>query len=701
MSNQISFNVHHVEFEFAGQTCRIETGRIARQATGAVYLTVGETAMLATCVRVPSKEPRGFLPLTVNYIEKFYAVGRVPGGFNKREGRPTERETLISRMIDRPLRPLFPNGMSDDLQVIVTVMSSDKLIEPDIPAMIAASAAVRMSGSPSSGAIGAARIGLLDDQFVVNPSPEQILDSGLNMVVSGTKDAVLMVESEASGLSEERMLEAVMLAHESQKVAIDRIEELANKAGVSIESFTPISSTDSALESQVHEKFASKIADIFKMTDKRERNAARSALRSEVVESFGSEDFGHNVSDVYKVISNIEKSTVREAVLSGQPRIDGRDTKTVRPISIETGILPRAHGSALFTRGETQAIVTLTMGGERDSKLLDDLGLESKENFMLHYNFPPFSVGETSFLGTPKRREIGHGKLAKRALEAVMPSMEDFPYTRRVVSEITESNGSSSMATVCGASLAMMDAGLPIKSAVAGVAMGLVKEGSRHTVLTDILGDEDHLGDMDFKVAGTSTGITALQMDIKIDGITKEIMREALAQAKDARLHILSCMNQAISAPREEFSKYAPRQITFQIKQDKIRDVIGRGGSTIREITDKFGVVVDVNDDGTIMISTSDPSAGDAAKNHILELTAEAEVGDVYTSKIVKIMDFGAFVNLPTGRDGFLHISQISGERIYDINDVLSEGQVVTVKVTEIDRQGRVRVSMKETEQGH
>lgn len=692
-------SVHHVEFELAGLPCRLETGRVARQAAGAIYLTVGETVILATVCRNVSKEPRGFMPLTVNYIEKFYAVGRIPGGFNKREGRPTERETLVSRLIDRPLRPLFPAGFCDDVQVIVTVMSSDKNIEPDVPAMIAASAALRVAGIPFGGPVGCARVGMIDGELVANPTPEALQGTDLNMIVSGTKDAVLMVESEAAALSEDKMLEAVVFAHDTQLPAIEAIEKLGVAVGVDVESFEPLLVIDPALDTEVRGQATAGIEAAYKLTDKQQRREALSVVHEQILDSLCTEELGHDPATVKKILSSIEKEHVREAVLSGQPRIDGRDTKTVRPINCETGILPRAHGSAIFTRGETQAIATLTMGGERDAKLLDDLGLDTKENFMLHYNFPPFSVGECSFLGTPKRREIGHGKLAKRALEAVMPSTEDFPYTRRIVSEVTGSNGSSSMATTCAASLAMMDAGMPLKSAVAGIAMGLVKDGDRHAVLTDILGDEDHLGDMDFKVAGTAEGITALQMDIKISGITKDIMGEALVQAKDARLHILGCMNEVLSGPRTELSKYAPRQITFQVKQDKIRDVIGRGGSTIREITEKFGVVVDVSDDGTIKISTSDPEAGDAAKKHIEELTAEAEVGEIYTSKILKIMDFGAFVSLPTGRDGFLHISQISGERIYDINDVLSEGQVVTVKVIEIDRQGRVRVSMKETEQ--
>jgi len=689
------------QFQYGKHTVTLETGQIARQATGAVKVTMDDTVLLVTVVGKKEANPdQGFFPLTVNYQEKFYAAGAIPGGFFKREGRPTEKETLICRLIDRPIRPLFPEGFKNEVQVIATVMSFSKEIDADIPALLGASAALAISGIPFSGPIGAARIGYSDGEYILNPSLEQLTTSRLDLVVAGTDQAVLMVESEADLLSEEVMLGAVNYGHEQMQVAIEAIKEFAAEFGKpKWEWEAP--AINEALLADIDKNFGSKIEAAFANQEKELRYAALAEMRTEVMAHFcpEGEEHGNDPKEVSALVSKLEKQHVRGKIISGAPRIDGRDPTQVRPISVEVGILPRAHGSALFTRGETQAIVATTLGTGRDAQLIDGIEGETKDDFMLHYNFPPFCVGEAGFMSGPKRREIGHGRLAKRGLMAVVPSEEEFPYVKRVVSEITESNGSSSMASVCGSSLSMMDAGVPLKAPVAGIAMGLIKEEDGFAVLSDILGDEDHLGDMDFKVAGTEDGITALQMDIKIEGITREIMEIALKQATEGRNFILGEMNKVISSGRTEMSAYAPRLETIKVNPDKIRDIIGKGGATIRALTEETNTTIDINDDGTVTIASINREDGDLAKKRIEDLTAEVEVGAVYEGKVVKIMDFGAFVNLLPGQDGMVHISEICHERVAKVTDKIKEGETVKVKVLEVDKQGRVRLSMKALEE--
>ena len=685
-------------FQYGDQEFRLETGQIARQASGAVLASMGETVVLVTVVAARESSGRDFFPLTVDYEERTYAAGRIPGGFFKREGRPSEKAILTCRLIDRPIRPLFPDGFDNEVQVIATVMSVDPEIDPDVVSMVGASAALSISGVPFNGPVGAARVGFVDGEYVLNPSSSQLENSALDLVVAGTKSAVLMVESEAQELTEEQMLGAVVFGHDASQAAISAIESLTEKVGVERWQWEA-EAQDQTLQEKVAALVAADVESAYQIADKTARQDAMASVREKATSELVSEDSEADLGDRIKgAIKSIEKATVRGRILSNEPRIDGRDVETVRPISVETSVLPRTHGSALFTRGETQAIVTCTLGTERDAQIIDALEGERRDPFMLHYNFPPFCVGETGRVGSPKRREIGHGRLAKRAILGVLPSPEDFPYVIRAVSEITESNGSSSMATVCGTSLALMDAGGTLKAPVAGVAMGLIKDGDRFAVLTDILGDEDHLGDMDFKVAGTAEGVTALQMDIKIDGITREIMEQALAQAKRGRLHILAEMGKAISAPREEMSRYAPRITTMSIPTDKIRDVIGKGGVTIRAISEATGAAIDIEDDGTIKIATSDLSAAEDARRRIEQITADVEAGTIYEGKVVRLMDFGAFVNILPGKDGLVHISQISEERVANVSDKLSEGDVVKVKVLEVDKQGRIRLSMKAVE---
>jgi polyribonucleotide nucleotidyltransferase len=684
-------------FQFGEHEVSLETGAIARQADGAVLVNMAETIVLVTAVGRKAADPgRDFFPLTVNYQEKTYAAGKIPGGFFKREGRPSEKETLVCRLIDRPIRPLFPKGFKNEVQVIATVISLNPDVDSDIPALIGASAALAISGMPFAGPIGAAKVGYIDGNYVLNPSKTALVDSDLELIVAGTKDAVLMVESEADRLSEEVMLGAVMFGHEQLQAAIVAISELAAEAGKpSWDWQGPAEDTD--LAAAVAAQAEAGLGDAYQITDKMDRQTAVRELKSAVAEALaGGVDAQWSAEEVKGALYKLEKSVVRGHVIGGNPRIDGRDQKTVRPIHVEVGVLPRAHGSAVFTRGETQAIVATTLGTGRDAQIIDAIDGERKDPFMLHYNFPPFCVGETGFVGSPKRREIGHGKLARRGIQAVMPSFDDFPYVIRVVSEITESNGSSSMASVCGTSLALMDAGVPVKAPVAGVAMGLVKEGDDYAVLTDILGDEDHLGDMDFKVAGTDDGITALQMDIKIQGITREIMDVALIQAREARLHILGEMAKVISAPREEMSEWAPSIITFKIDPEKIRDVIGKGGSVIRAMTEETGATIDIDQDGTVRVASVDGASGKEACRRIELITADVEVGRIYDGKVARLMDFGAFVTILPGKDGLVHISQISNERVEKVSDKLAEGDEVKVKVLEVDRQGRVRLSMKE-----
>ena len=682
-------------FQYGAHELTLETGELARQAGGSVLVTMDDTVVLVTAVVMKEADAgRDFFPLTINYQEKTFAAGKIPGGFFKREGRPAEKETLTSRLIDRPLRPLFPKGFRNEAQVIPTVLSINPEVNPDILAMIGASAALTLTGAPFKGPIGGARVGYINGEYVLNPSKSDLEASDLNLVVAGTEHAVLMVESEASNLSEKVMLGAVVFGHEQMQVAISAIRELAAEAGRAAFDWQP-PEVDSGLVTAVAEQAEAKIAEAYLLTDKQERYAKIGEIKSAVIAALADAEPNWNAADVGAELGRLESRLVRERVLAGEPRIDGRDTKTVRPISVRTGFLPRTHGSALFTRGETQAIVVATLGTDRDAQIIDALDGEYRDRFMLHYNFPPYSVGETSFMGSPKRREIGHGRLARRAIEAVLPSMEDFPYTLRVVSEITESNGSSSMASVCGTSLALMDAGVPISAAVAGVAMGLVKEGERYQVLTDILGDEDHLGDMDFKVAGTADGITALQMDIKIEGITREIMADALEQARDARLHILGEMNAVIDAPRQEMSDWAPTIITMKIDPEKIRDVIGKGGAVIRGITEETGATVDIDNDGTIKIASVNAAQGRDARKRIELITADVEVGQIYEGRVAKLMDFGAFVTILPGKDGLVHISQISDERVERVSDELNEGDIIRVKVLEVDRQGRIRLSMR------
>jgi len=686
-----------IRFPFGSGEVTLETGRIARQADGAVLASLGDTVVL--CTVVASKSPRpgvNFLPLTVNYQEKTYAAGRVPGNFFRREGRPTEKETLTSRLIDRPIRPLFPKGFRHDVQVVCTVISSDRDTNPDIPAMLGTSAALKLSGIPFQAPIGAARVGLVDDAYLLNPTFSQLQNSLLDMVVAGTSEGVLMVESEALELPEDVMLGGVLYAHGEMQVAIRAIEALAEQCGKSSWELPP-PEDNSALEARVAEVCAGSLGEAYQITEKQQRQERVREIRQELVDTLAADE-SSEVEDeaVSSTFSGLEKKTVRDRLLSGAPRIDGRDLETVRPIHIEVGWLPKTHGSALFTRGETQAMVAATLGSLRDAALVDALEETTKDTFLLHYNFPPYSVGETGMMTGPKRREIGHGRLAKRALIAVMPKEKDFPYTIRLVSDITESNGSSSMATVCGSSLALMDAGIPLTRPVAGVAMGLVKEGNRFAVLTDILGDEDHLGDMDFKVAGTEAGVTALQMDIKIDGITEEIMEAALGQASSARMHILGEMNRVLSEPRPEINENAPSLILIKVHPDKIRDIIGKGGATIRSIVDETGAEIDIDDDGTVRIYADNKEARELAVNRVNEVSADAEVGKVYSGKVNKIVEFGAFVNILPGKDGLVHISQIADKRVEKVTDYLEEGQQVDVLVTEIDSRGRIKLSMKD-----
>ena len=674
----------------------LETGEIARQASGAVLTSLGDTTVLVTVVGDKDSDPgRDFFPLTVDYEERTYSAGKIPGGFFKREGRPSEKATLTCRLIDRPLRPTFPAAFRHEVQVIATVLSLDPEVDPDIPALVGASAAITLSGIPFNGPIAGARVGYIDDEYVLNPTSSQLERSKLDLVVAGTESAVLMVESEAEELSEQVMLDAVLFGHEQFQPVLATIRELAAEAGVSAWDWQA-PPEDAALFDSVRAACDAPMVEAYLMRDKMERRERLSTLRADTLEALaGGEDAHWSGQEVAGAFGKLEKSIVRGRIISGEPRIDGRDPRTVRDITIRTGVLPRTHGSALFTRGETQALVVTTLGTGRDAQLVDAIEGERREPFMLHYNFPPFSVGEARRIGSPKRREIGHGRLAKRGVQAVMPDMEEFPYVIRVVSEVTESNGSSSMATVCGSSLSLMDAGVPVKAPVAGIAMGLIKEGEDCVVLTDILGDEDHLGDMDFKVAGTRNGVTALQMDIKIDGITREIMEQALAQAKEGRVHILDEMAKVIDRPREEMSEYAPRIISLRIHPDKIRDVIGKGGVTIRSITEETGTTIDIDDDGTVSIASVDKAAGMEARRRIEEITADVEVGKIYSGRVARLMDFGAFVNILPGKDGLVHISQISNERVEKVSDKLREGDIVKVKVLEVDKQGRIRLSMK------
>ncbi len=686
------------KFQYGQHEVTLETGVIARQATAAVMASIGDTTVFVSVVGKKQATPgQDFFPLTINYQEKAYAGGKIPGGFFKREGRPAEEETLTARLIDRPLRPLFPDAFKNEVQVVCTVMSVNPEIAPDIVALIGASAALSISGIPFNGPIGAARVGFLDGQYILNPSQTELKTSDLDLVVAGTENAVLMVESEAAVLSEETMLGAVVYGHEQMQAVVTAINEFAAEVATPAWDWSaPVENTE--LKNKVKALAEDGITAAYAIADKMERYAAvgevKEATIAKLTEEAGDEEF--DAKEVSELVHDLEKDVVRSRILAGEKRIDGREPDMIRALDVKTGVLPRTHGSSLFTRGETQAIVTCTLGTERDSQIIDSLLGEKRDPFMLHYNFPPYCVGETGFIGSPKRREIGHGRLAKRGVLAVMPTQAEFPYTVRLVSEITESNGSSSMASVCGSSLALMDAGVPIKASVAGIAMGLVKDDSNFVVLSDILGDEDHLGDMDFKVAGTTDGITALQMDIKIEGITKEIMDKALVQAKAARLHILTVMDEAIGGHREEMSEFAPRIYTVKIPQKKIADVIGKGGATIRALTEETGTTIEIEDDGTVKIAATDGASAEACIERVKQLTTDLEVGRVYQGKVARIVDFGAFVNVLPGKDGLVHISQISSERVENVTDVLSEGQEVAVKVLEIDRQGRVRLSMKE-----
>lgn len=696
-------NAQTKTFQLGDKTVTLETGRIARQATGSVLATIDKTQVLATVVASKSvKEGQDFFPLSVHYQEKTYAAGRIPGGYNKREGRPSENETLTSRLIDRPIRPLFPNGFMHEVQVILTVMSAEaETYNPDICAMLAASAALSISGVPFNGPIGGVRVGFLEDKgYILNPSNAELKDSLLDMVVAGTKDAVLMVESEADEMTEDEMLGAVLFAHQSYQTAISAISEWQQELAVERWEWQaePVNQT---LYDAVSAQAQTGLSEAYSTSDKMARYAAIDAVKAAAIEALVKEDdeASPTADEVVAMVSKLQKEIVRKRVINGEPRIDGRDNKTVRPLTIETGILERAHGSAIFTRGETQAIVVTTLGSPRDAQMVEFLDGRKEDPFLFHYNFPPYSVGEAGRLGTPGRREIGHGRLARRGVQAMMPTLEEFPYTVRVVSEITESNGSSSMASVCGASLSMMHAGVPIKAPVAGIAMGLVKEDEGFAVLTDILGDEDHLGDMDFKVAGTDEGITALQMDIKIEGITEEIMSIALEQAKQARMSILSQMNESISEPNSQMADNAPRILEIKIDADKIRDVIGKGGATIREITETSGAEVDIDDNGSIKIYASSQESGEQAKSMIEAITADVEVGKIYAGKVVKIVDFGAFVSVLPGKEGLLHISQISEERVEKVSDYLQEGQDINVNVLDVDPKGRIKLSMKGIEQ--
>jgi polyribonucleotide nucleotidyltransferase len=694
------FEIAKKTFQYGSNTVTIETGEIARQAGGAVIVNVDDTVVLATVVGAKNAKPgQDFFPLTVDYVEKFYAAGRIPGGFFKREGRPSERETLISRLIDRPIRPLFPDGFYNEVQVVITLMSSNPEVDSDIPAMIGASAALAISGIPFHGPLGAARVGYIDGQFVLNPAVSKMPSSKLDLVVAGTEAAVLMVESEAHELSEEVMLGAVVFGHDQMQTVINAIHELV-EAGGKAEWEWQAAPGNEALIEKINQLAEADMRAAYRVRDKQARTAQVSAVEKSVAKTLADDaaskgESAPDSTEVGNLLFELQSRIVRSQILSGEPRIDGRDTRTVRPIAIRTGVLPRAHGSALFTRGETQALVVATLGTNRDEQVIDAINGEYRERFMLHYNMPPYATGETGRVGSPKRREIGHGRLAKRALVPLLPDVASFGYSIRVVSEITESNGSSSMASVCGGCLAMMDAGVPIKAHVAGIAMGLIKEGARFAVLSDILGDEDHLGDMDFKVAGTEQGVTALQMDIKIQGITKEIMQVALAQAKEGRLHILSKMRDAVSGAKTELSDFAPRMYNMKINPERIRDVIGKGGATIRQITEETGTQVDIQDDGSITIAAVDAQAARRAQQMIENLTAEVEVGKIYEGPVLRILDFGAIVQVMPGRDGLLHVSQIAQERVNNVGDYVKEGQIVRVKVIEADDKGRLRLSMK------
>ena len=686
------------QFQYGNSTVTLETGRVARQAAGSVLVTIDDTVVLVAVTAAKEAKPgQDFFPLSVHYQERQYSVGKIPGGYIKRENRPSEKETLTSRLIDRPIRPLFPNGFKNEVQVVCQVMSANKTQDPDIAAMIGTSAALAVSGIPFSGPIGAARVGFTDEEgYVLNPTNEYLKDSLLNMVVAGTGDAVLMVESEAQELTEDEMLGAVLFAHQEMQAVVNAVKEFAAEVGTEQWNWEP-EAENASLKQSIQDAYAEGIAAAYSISDKMERYNALNELRSKAVAELATgADDAPSEEDVKGYFSKLEKNVVRGRIIAGEARIDGRDNKTVRPIEVEVGVLPNAHGSALFTRGETQAMVATTLGTARDSQIVDAIEGEYKEAFMLHYNFPPYSVGECGRMGPPGRREVGHGRLAKRGVQAMMPTEEDFPYAVRVVSEITESNGSSSMASVCGCSLALMDAGVPVAAPVAGIAMGLVKEGDSFAVLTDILGDEDHLGDMDFKVAGTDEGIAALQMDIKIEGITEEIMEIALKQANDARIHILGEMNKVIDAPRATLSEKAPSMHSMSVHPDKIRDVIGKGGATIRSITEETGASVDIEDDGSIRVYAENNEMAQAAINKIISITAEAEIGQIYEGKVERIVDFGAFVNILPGKDGLVHISQISNERVENVTDVLSEGQMVKVKVLDVDNRGRIKLSMKE-----
>ncbi len=687
-------------FQYGDLTVTMETGEIARQATGAVKISMGDTVVFVSVVAIKEANARGdFFPMTVNYQERTYAAGKIPGGFFRREGRPSEAETLTCRLIDRPIRPLFPKGFYHDLQIVATVVSISDEIDPEIPAIIGASAALSIAGVPFAGPLGAARVGYREGEYILNPGKAVLADSELDLVVAGTDKAVLMVESEAKSLSEDIMLGAVMFGHEQLQVVITAISELAAEVGTPSWNWQA-TEVDESLDARMTEIATGSITSAYQIANKLERQDTVKTARNAAVDALAAADSeeGWSVDDVKAAFGELEKKIVRSRIISGEKRIDGRSNDDVRQITVRTGVLPRTHGSALFTRGETQALVVTTLGTARDAQIIDALEGSYRENFMLHYNFPPYCVGETGMVGSPKRREIGHGRLAKRGVLGVMPTEDEFPYTIRVVSEITESNGSSSMASVCGTSLSLMDAGVPIKAPVAGIAMGLIKEGDSFAVLSDILGDEDHLGDMDFKVAGPADGICALQMDIKIDGITREIMEKALAQAKQGRLYILGEMNKVLSEVNSEMSKYAPRYLNIKINPDKIRDVIGKGGAVIRSLTEETGATIDIDDDGNIKIASSDLAAAEEAKRRIEQITSDAEVGVIYDGTVKKIMDFGAFVEILPGKDGLVHISQICDERVENVSDKLTEGDVVKVKVLEIDRQGRIRLSMKEVD---
>ena len=688
--------MHTKIFDLGSQSVKIETGQIAKQTDASVIVDIEGTVILATLVAAKQDSDRDFFPLTVNYNEKTYAAGKIPGGFFKREGRPSEKETLISRLIDRPLRPLFDSSYKREVQLVVTLISYNPDVDPEVPALIASSVAVKLSGLPFNGTLGAVKVGYDGENYLLNPRTPELKASLLDLTVAGTESAVMMVESEAKELSEEIMLGAVKYGHEQMQTIIKVIDEFTAEVGVDKLEWNPEKMDDAAYMS-LKDKYKDKISEAYSITKKQDRNESLSKIKEEILANELNEE-SDNESDILSYYSKAQKSIVRDRIISGEKRIDGRDSSTVRAIDVKIGVLPRTHGSALFTRGETQALVVTTLGTNKDAQMIDSLNGRIDEPFIFHYNFPPYSVGEIGFIGSPKRREIGHGKLARRGVQAVMPSLEDFPYTIRVVSEIMESNGSSSMASVCGSSLAMMDAGIPITAPVAGIAMGLVKEDDKFVVLTDILGDEDHLGDMDFKVAGTEAGINALQMDIKVDGITSEIMSQALVQAKEARLHILAEMAKVISKPKEDMSEYAPRYTHVKIDPSKIAAVIGKGGAVIRSIVEATGAVIDINDDGVIKIAATDQTISDHAKSMIEEITAGPQINKIYEGKVVKIMDFGAFVSITPNQDGLVHISQISQERVNNVSDVLSEGDVVKVKVLEVDKQGRVKLTMKDIE---